>query len=413
MTKRVVITGLGAITSSGDTAAALWESMKAGRHGFSAITRFDTSDFEVKYAAELHGFEPEAHGIPKKEARRMDPFCQYACAAANMAIADAGDFASGLDPFKIGVIVSSGIGGFDTIGEEHAKYMEKGAGRVSVFFIPMMIPNMAGGRIAIDHGFKGDNFCPVSACASSNNAVGEAFRKIKHGYLDAAVAGGTEAAINKLALGGFNNMGALSKSTDIDRVSIPFDKERAGFVMGEGAAVLVLEELGHAKARGARIYAEIVGYGPTDDAFHITGPEPSGGGGARAMRLAMQEAGISPEETVYINAHGTSTELNDKIETLAVKAAFEGHTGKVAMSSTKSMTGHMLGAAGAVEAAICAMALQGQVMPPTANYRVFDPECDLDYVTEGARKADFRYALSNSLGFGGHNATIAFKRWEG
>jgi 3-oxoacyl-[acyl-carrier-protein] synthase II len=409
---RVVITGIGAVTSSGTSAASLWENMKAGRHGFSAITRFDTSDFEVKYAAELHGFKPEEYGIPKKEARRMDLFCQYACAAANMAIEDAGDFAAGLDPFKIGVIVSSGIGGFDTIGEEHAKFFEKGPSRVSVFFIPMMIPNMAGGRIAIDHGYKGDNFCPVSACASSNNAVGEAFRKIKHGYLTAAVAGGAEAAINKLALGGFNNMGALSRAADIDRVSIPFDKERAGFVMGEGSAVLVLEELEHAKARGARIYAEIVGYGPTDDAYHITGPDPSGEGGARAMRLAMEEAGVSSSDNVYINAHGTSTELNDKIETLAVKTAFEGHAGKIAMSSTKSMTGHLLGAAGAVEAAICAMALKEQIMPPTANYRVYDPECDLDYITEGARKADFSFALSNSLGFGGHNATIAFKRWE-
>ncbi len=413
MTKRVVITGLGVVASSGVGADGLWENIKAKKHGFHPITRFDAGDFDVKYAAELQGFNPEEHGMTKKEAKRLDLFCQYSTAAANMAIKDAGAFAEGLDPYRVGVLVASGIGGFDTICDEHAKYLEKGPGRISVFLIPMMIPNMAGGRIAIDHGFKGDNFCPVSACASANNAIGEAFRKIKHGYLDAAVTGGAEAAINRFALGGFNNMGALSKSTDIDRVSIPFDKERGGFVMGEGAAVLILEEMERAKSRGAHIYAEIVGYGATDDAFHITAPDSSGDSGAKAMSFAVAEAGVSPDAVGYVNAHGTSTDLNDKIETNAVKTAFGSHAYKLAMSSTKSMTGHLLGAAGAVEALICAKALEAQILPPTANYKIPDPECDLDYVTEGARAADFAYAISNSLGFGGHNATLAFKRWEG
>ncbi|MCL2033391.1 MAG: beta-ketoacyl-ACP synthase II [Oscillospiraceae bacterium] len=411
--RRVVITGMGAVTSSGIGVDPLWENVKAGKHAFFPIKSFDTSDFEIKYAAEIQNWTPEEQGIPKKEARRQDLFTQYASVAANMAIKDAGGFADGLDPFKIGVIVASGIGGFNTIEEEYAKFLEKGSGRVSVFFIPMMIANMAGGRIALDHGYKGDNFCPVSACASSANAIGEAFRKIKYGSLDAAVTGGSEAAITKFALSGFHNMGALAKGCDINRLSIPFDKERTGFVMGDGAGIVILEDMERAKARGAHIYAEITGYGSTDDAHHITGPDPSAEASAKAMAFAVAEAGIKPEDVDYINAHGTSTELNDKIETAAIKVVFGEHARKLAVSSTKSVTGHLLGAAGAIEAVICAKALEDGILPPTANYKIPDGACDLDYITDGMRKSGAANAISNSLGFGGHNATLAFQKYKG
>lgn len=410
--RRVVITGMGVVSSTGMGTDELWQNIKAGKHGFHAITGFDTTDFEVKYAAEIQGWDPVEQGIPKKEARRMDLFCQYSTVAANMALADSGEFAADLDPFRIGVIVASGIGGFHSIEEEYTKFREKGGDRVSVFFIPMMISNMAGAKIAIDHGYKGENYCPVSACASSSHAVGEAFRKIKYGSLDAAVTGGTEAAITHFAMSGFNNMGALCKSNDPDRLSMPFDKERGGFVMADGAGILVLEELEHAKKRGAHIYAEIVGYGATDDAYHITSPDPGGTGTAKSMEFAVAEAGISLTDVDYINAHGTSTDLNDKYETAAIKLTFGEHAKKLAVSSTKSMTGHLLGAAGAVAAILCAKALEEGILPPTANYKVPDEECDLDYITEGARKADAHYALSNTLGFGGHNATLAFKKYE-
>lgn len=410
--RRVVITGMGVVSSTGMGTDEFWKNIQQGKHGFHAIKSFDTADFGVKYAAEIQDWDPVAMGIPKKEARRMDLFVQYATVAANMAIEDSGDFAAGLDPYRIGVIVGSGIGGFHSIEEEHGKYREKGADRVSVFFIPMMISNMAGGRIAMDHGYRGENYCPVSACASSAHAVGEAFRKVKYGSLDAVVTGGSEAAITHFALGGFNNMGALTRSEDPDRLSIPFDRERSGFVMGEGAAILVLEELEHAKQRGAQIYAEVVGYGATDDAYHITSPDPEGNGSAKAMEFAIQEAGISPEQVDYINAHGTSTELNDKYETAAIKKVFGERAYQIAVSSTKSMTGHMLGAAGAIEAVVCAKALQEGVIPPTAGYCEPDADCDLDYVTAGARRQAIRYALSNSLGFGGHNASLAFGCYE-
>lgn len=411
--RRVVVTGMGVVSSTGMGVQNFWNNIQAGKHGFFPIKGFDASEFDVKYAAEIQDWDPAAMGIPKKEVRRMDRFCQYAAVAANEAVADADGFAGGLDPFRIGVIVSSGIGGFSSIEQEHAKFLEKGPDRISVFFVPMMISNMAGGRIAMDHGFKGDNFCPVSACSSSAHAIGEAFRKIKHGYLDAAVTGGAEAAITLFALGGFNTMGALSRSTDPDRLSIPFDKERSGFVMGDGAGMLVLEDYERAKARGAKIYAELVGYGATDDAYHITSPDPEGAGCSKAMEFAIQEAGVRPEEIDYINAHGTSTELNDKFETNAIKATFGAYAGKLPVSSTKSMTGHLLGAAGAVEAIVCALALRDGVIPPTTGYHVPDEECDLDYVTQGARKAELRYTLSNSLGFGGHNASLAMKKFEG
>ena len=410
--RRVVITGMGAVSSCGMSARGLWESAREGRHGFAEISGFEPGDFPVRIAAEIKGWDPVAMGLNKKEARRMDLFTQYACIAANQAIADSGNFAAGLDPYRIGVLAASGIGGFTTIEEEYAKFLQKGPERVSVFFIPMMISNMAAGRIAMEHGFKGENYCPVSACAAGSHALGEAFRKIKHGYLDACVAGGAEASVTKFAMAGFYNMGALAVGDDPARLSLPFDANRKGFVMGDGAAILILEELERAKKRGANIYAEIVGYGATDDAYHITGPDPNGEGGAKAMALAVEEAGVSPGQVDYINAHGTGTDLNDKIETLAVKSVFGRHAYKLAISSTKGVTGHLLGAAGAAEALITAKALQEETLPPTAGYQTPDPDCDLDYVTQGPRKAAIRYALSNSLGFGGHNATLAFAKYE-
>ncbi|PWL73346.1 MAG: beta-ketoacyl-[acyl-carrier-protein] synthase II [Clostridiales bacterium] len=410
--KRVVITGMGAVTPIGKTPAEFWESLKAGRHGFAPITAFDTSDMDVKIAAEVKDFDPSKY-IDKKEVRRTDRFCQFAVVAALDALEDSGTDLKDLDPYRVGVIVGSGIGGLHTLEAEHTKLMEKGPDRVSVFFIPMMISNMAAGTIAMKTGFKGLNYCPVTACATSSHAIGEAFHAIKHGYLDACITGGSEATITRFSAAGFNNMKALSKSTDPDRASIPFDADRDGFVMGEGGAILVLEELEHAKARGAHIYAEIVGYGATCDAYHMTSPSPEGEAAAHAMKLAMEEAGVVPEEVGYLNAHGTSTGLNDKYETKAVKLAFGEAAEKLAVSSTKSMTGHLLGAAGAVESIACALALEEGVIPPTIGYQKPDPECDLDYVTEGARKVDFRFALSNSLGFGGHNATLCLKKYEG
>ena len=411
--RRVVITGMGAVTSSGMDEQTLWERVLEGRHSFSRIDQFDTTDFPVKFAAEIKDWDPTAFGVNKKEARRMDRFNQFASAAAFGAVKDAGDFASGLDPFRIGVIFGSGVGGFKTFEQEHEKFLEKGPAKVSVFFVPMIITNMASGRIAMDHGFKGENYCPVSACASAAHAIGEAFRKIKHGYLDACVTGGADATITKFAMAGFSNMGALNTGENPDRLSLPFDAQRGGFVMGEGGGALILEELEYAKGRGARIYAEVLGYGATDDAFHITGPDPDGAGGARAMACALEEAGLAPQQVGYINAHGTGTDLNDKIETMAIKTVFGDHAYKLAVSSTKSVTGHLFGAAGAIEAIVSAKALLEGKLPPTAGYKVPDPECDLDYITQGARTADISFAISNSLGFGGHNATVAFGKYDG
>ena len=410
--RRVVITGMGAITPVGKTVEEFWASLKAGRHGIAPITAFDTSAVPVKLAAEVKDFDPTLY-IEKKEARRMDRFCQFAVGAALDALKDSKTDFGDLDPYRVGVIIGSGIGGLRTMETEYSKLLEKGPDRVSVFFIPMMISNMAAGSIAMKTGFKGINFCPVTACATSTHAVGEAFRAIKHGYLDACVTGGSEATITKFAVAGFNNMTALSRSTDPDRASIPFDAQRDGFVIGEGGAVLILEELEHAKARGAEIYAEVVGYGATCDAYHITSPAPNGEAAAKAMSLAIEEAGLKPDEIDYVNAHGTSTSLNDKYETGAIKIALGEAAEKVAVSSTKSMTGHLLGAAGAVESIACALALKEGIIPPTIGYQNADPECDLDYVTEGARKADIKAAISNSLGFGGHNATLCFKKYEG
>ena len=410
--RRVVITGLGALTPVGLSMDDTWTSIQAGRHGFARITAFDPTELGVEIGAELKGFDPQNFGISKKEARRMDRFCQLAVAASHMAMEDVGTRFEDLDPYRIGVIIGSGIGGFATIHQEHSKYIEKGPSKVSVFFIPMIITNMAAGMVSMEYKFKGANFCTVTACASGAHAIGEAFRSIKYGYLDAAIAGGAEAAAAEFAMAGFHNMGALSVGSDPDRASIPFDKERHGFVLGEGAGILVLEEYEHAVKRGAKIYAELVGYGATGDAYHITSPDPEGMGGAKAMEFAIQEAGIRPEQVDYINAHGTSTGLNDSTETKAIKIALGEHAYHTAVSSTKSMTGHLLGAAGAVEAAITALSLRDGIIPATIGYRVPDPACDLDYVTEGARRKDIRYALSNSLGFGGHNAALCLRKFD-
>lgn len=409
---RVVITGMGAISPIGTNIDDFFNNIKNGNHGIAPITNFSVpEESAVKLAAEVKDFDALKY-FDKKELRRTDKYCQYAVAAAAQAIENCNTKFEDLDPFRIGVIVGSGIGGFQTIEQEYSKFLEKGGNRVSVFFVPMMISNMAAGTISMKYGFKGINFAPVTACATSSHAIGEAFHAIKHGYIDACVTGGSEAAITEFAIAGFNNMKALSHSQDPDRASIPFDKERNGFIMGEGGAILVLEELEHAKKRGARIYAEIVGYGATGDAYHMTSPDPDGLGAAKAMELAYTEAGVSSDKIEYINAHGTSTGLNDKYETIAIKKAFGDNAKNIAISSTKSMTGHLLGAAGAIEAIVCAKSLEEGVIPATVGYKVFDEDCDLDYVTDGMRTKNIKYAISNSLGFGGHNASLCFKKYD-
>jgi 3-oxoacyl-[acyl-carrier-protein] synthase II len=408
--RRVVITGMGVVTPVGSTLDSFWESIRAGRHGIARIDNMDMEGQKVSLAAQVKDFDPENY-IEKKEARRMDLYTQYAVAAAKMAIEDCGTELRDLDEYRVGVIIGSGIGGFNTLADNHEKFVLKGPNRVSALMIPLMIANMAAGAVAMRYGYKGVNYATVTACASSGHALGEAFHAIRDGYADAVIAGGAEATVMPFALAAFANMTALSRSDDPDRASIPFDAERDGFVMGDGAGILVLETLEHAKARGAKIYAEIAGYGATSDAYHITSPDPEGKGAEKAMEFAVKDAGLVPADIGYINAHGTSTKPNDLCETRAVRALFGEKTPP--MSSTKSMTGHMLGAAGAVEAAVCALALRDGVLPPTVGYKVPDPECDLDYVIGGARKADIKAALSNSLGFGGHNASLCFKKYEG
>lgn len=410
--KRVVITGMGVVSPVGNDMEQFWSNIKAGKHGISTITKFDASDCNVKVAAEVKDFDP-LKTFEKKELRRTDLYTQYAVDSTMQALQDAGTDLKDLDPFRVGVIVGSGIGGFISTEAEHKKFLEKGGKRVSPFYIPMMIANMAAGTIAIKTGFKGVNYAPVTACATSSHAVGEAFRNIKHGYLDACIAGGSEATITEFCISSFDNMKALSRSENPDRASIPFDKERDGFILGEGSGILVLEELEHAKARGAKIYAEIVGYGATGDAYHMTSPDPDGEGAAKGMQLAYEEAGLNADDVDYINAHGTSTPLNEKYETIAIKKALGGHGKEVLVSSTKSMTGHLLGAAGAVEAIICAKALEEGAVPPTVGYQVPDEECDLNLVTGETKTADIEVALSNSLGFGGHNATLCLKKYKG
>ena len=409
--RRVVITGLGAVTPVGLTADESWQAVKNGVCGIAPITQFDPTGMKVQLAAEVKGFDPVNY-MTRPESKHMARFTQFAVACAKEALADAAFDAQQADLDRCGVIISSGIGGLSITEAEHDKGKEKGWDRVSPFYIPMGICNMAAGQVAITSGFRGMCTCPVTACAGGTNAVGDAFHFIRDGYADAMLCGGTEAAVTPLAIGGFSSMKALSQNPDPDRASIPFDKERAGFVLGEGAGMLLLEELDHALARNAKIYAEIVGYGVTCDAYHMTAPLPDGAGGAKAMAMALRDGGVKPEEVDYINAHGTSTHLNDAGETSAVKTVFGEHAYKLAMSSTKSMTGHMLGAAGAVEALFTALSLRDGFAPATIHYQVPDEECDLDVVPNEGRRMDIRYAMSNSLGFGGHNGSLLLKKWE-
>ena len=409
--RRVVITGLGAVTPVGLTASESWQAVKDGVCGIAPITQFDPTGMKVRLAAEVKGFDP-ANYMTKPEAKHMDRFTQFAVACAKEALADAAFDPAQADLDRCGVIISSGIGGLSITESEHDRGKEKGWDRVSPFYIPMGICNMAAGQVAILSGFRGMCTCPVTACAGGTNAVGDAFHYIRDGYADAMLCGGTEASVTPLAIGGFTSMKALTQAEDPARASIPFDAERSGFVLGEGAGMLLLEELGHALARGARIYAEITGYGATCDAYHMTAPRPDGSGGAKAMAIALADGGAAPEDVDYINAHGTSTHLNDAGETAAVKTVFGEHAYKLAMSSTKSMTGHMLGAAGAVEAIFTALSLHDGFLPATIHYQVPDPACDLDVVPNQGRSADVRYTMSNSLGFGGHNGCLLMKKWE-
>ena len=418
MSRRVVITGLGAVTPLGTGVKKFWDGIKENKLGISFIGEdmFDTERTGVKIAGLVRDFneadyyDKEGY-FDKKEAKRMDTFTKYALVAAREALADAGTVFNDLDPYRVGVLVGSGIGGMDLTVAEHNKYIEKGPNRVSAFYIPMMISNMAAGTISMKTGFRGANFDISTACASGSHSIGEAFRKIKDGYLDACVAGGTESSRHEFTFGAFANMKALTKSGDLTRASIPFDKERSGFVLGEGSGIVILEEYEHAKARGAKIYAELAGYGETCDGYHMTSPMPSGEAAAKGMMLAMEEAGIKPSDVDYINAHGTSTGLNDKYETAAIKLAFgEEEARRVKISSTKSMIGHLLGAAGAVEAVVCAKSIQEGLIHATVGYKVPDEACDLDYCGNGNIEQEVRAVLSNSLGFGGHNATLCFKK---
>jgi 3-oxoacyl-[acyl-carrier-protein] synthase II len=407
--RRVVITGMGVISPVGSNLETFWNNIKAGRYGIAPIKNLDMTGQKATLAAQVRDFNPDDY-IDRYESHRMDPCTRFAVAASKLAVKDCGTDFSDVDPYRVGVIIGSGIGGLQTLEANHTKFINRGPNRISPLMIPLMISNIAGAYVAMEHGFKGVNYCTVSACASSGHAIGEAMHSIRHGYSDAVIAGGAEATVSPFAIAAFTNMMALCTADDPDRASIPFDAERSGFVMGEGAGTLVLEEYEHAKARGARIYAGVAGYGATGDAYHITTPAPDGEGAQKSMEFAIKDAGLTTDDIGYINAHGTSTQPNDKCETVAVKNLFGSRAKKVPMSSTKSMTGHLLGAAGAVEAIICALSLRDGVIPPTANYKVPDPECDLDYVTEGARTADITAALSNSLGFGGHNASICFKK---
>ncbi len=410
--KRVVVTGIGAITPIGNNSRVFWESIKKGVCGVDTITRFDTEDFKCKIAAEVKDFDP-ADYIDKKEARRMDMYSQFALIAASEAVENSGLDMEKEDAWRIGVITGSGVGGIETTTDQTQDLLEKGPSRVSPFFVPMMISNMAAAHIAIKYGMRGVNYNVVSACASGTNALGEAFKKIQDGTCDVIVAGGSEASITPLSFAGFCNMKALStRNDDPKTASRPFDKDRDGFVMGEGAGFMVLEELEHAINRGANIICEFAGYGATDDAYHITSPMPNGEGGAKAMEFAIKDAKITPQDVDYINAHGTSTKYNDSFETAAIKTVFGEHAKKLCVSSTKSMTGHLLGAAGGIEAIVCAKAIEEDFIPATINYTTPDEECDLDYVPNVGRQTVVNCAISNSLGFGGHNATIVLKKYK-
>ncbi len=411
MKRRVVITGMGALSPIGNTAEEMWQSVLDGVCGIDRITHFDTTDFRVKLAGEVKNLDTDRF-FSKKDFKFNDRFTQFARIAAKQAVTDAGLDLKNINQQRMGVIIGSGIGGIETIESARTNLAQRGPARVSPYFIPMALVNLAAGSVAIDLGAKGCCAAVVTACAAGTNAIGEAFHKIRDGSQDIMVAGGTEAAITPLAIAGFQAMRALHMGDDPSRASIPFDADRSGFVMGEGAGVLILEEYTHARARGAKIYGEIVGYGSTCDAFHVTAPAEDGSGGAQAMADAIADAGLQPQDIDYINAHGTSTPLNDKTETKAVKTAFGSHAAQLMVSSTKSNTGHLLGASGAVEAIITLKALQQGIVPATINYKNPDPACDLDIVANSCRQADIRYGMSNSLGFGGHNASIILKKWE-
>jgi 3-oxoacyl-[acyl-carrier-protein] synthase II len=409
--RRVVVTGIGAVTPLGNDAGTTWNNIIEGVSGIGPVTRLNADDFPAKVAAEVKEFNVE-NFIDKKDARKMDRFTHYAVAASLMAVKDSALEITDENAPRVGVWIGSGIGGMETFEQQHETFMNRGYRRVSPFFVPMMIPDMATGQVSITLGARGFNSCTVTACATGTNSIGDAFKVIQRGDADVMVTGGAEAPITKMSFAGFCANTALSTNQDPQKASRPFDKDRDGFVMGEGAGIVVLEDLEHALARGAKIYAEIVGYGATGDAYHITAPAPEGEGGARAMKMALDDAGLAPEEVGYINAHGTSTEYNDKYETMAIKSVFGEHSYKLAVSSTKSMTGHLLGAAGGIEAIFTILALKEGILPPTINLETPDPDCDLDYVPNNARKQQINAAISNSLGFGGHNATIAFRKYD-
>jgi len=409
--RRVVVTGQGVMCPLGTDVEEFWKRLIAGESGIGPVTRFDTTGFDTRFAGEVRDFHPERY-MDRKDIRRADLFVQFAVAASAEAVKQAAIRDGAVDPDRFGVIVGSGIGGIATFEEQHRTLLEKGPGRVSPFFIPMMISDMASGQVSIVFGAKGPNYCTVSACSSGAHAIGEALRIIQGNEADVMITGGAEAPVTPVSFAGFCSMKAMSTRNDEPtRASRPFDSQRDGFVMGEGAGILILEELEHAKRRGARILAEVVGYGATGDAHHMTAPAPEGEGAARAMRAAIHDSCHPAESFGYVNAHGTSTPLNDKFETQAIKSVFGEHARKIAVSSTKSMTGHLLGAAGGLETIICVLALERQILPPTINYENPDPDCDLDYVPNKARSVDLRTALSNSLGFGGHNVTLALSRY--
>jgi len=411
--RRVVVTGIGLLSPVGNDTASTWRGLLDGVSGSDFITQFDTTNFPVKFGCELKGFDPLSY-MDRKEAKRTDVFIQLALAASVQAMTDAGLQEGGYDPENTGVIIGSGIGGLKIFEAQHDVYRERGPGKISAFFIPMFIPDMAAGMVSIRFNAKGPNYATVSACATSAHAIGDAYRTIQYGDADIMITGGSEAAITPMAIGGFANMKTLSERNDEPKTaSRPFDKERDGFVMGEGAGVVILEELEHARNRGARIYGELVGYGATGDAFHITQPAPDGEGAQRSMRRALRDAGIAPSDVQYINAHGTSTPYNDLNETRAIKAVFGDHAPHLLISSTKSMTGHTLGAAGGIEFAVCVLAVRDGMVPPTINYRTPDPECDLDYVPNEARPVEgLEVALSNAMGLGGHNGCVLLGRAE-
>lgn len=408
---RVVVTGMGAITPIGNDVESFWNGLKEKKVGIGPITYFDTAEYKAKLAAQVKEFDPKQY-IDPKAARRMETFSQYAVAAAKQALEDAGIDMTKEDPYRVGVCVSSGIGSLQAVEREYKKLLEKGPGRVNPLLVPLMISNMAAGNVSIQFGLKGKSINVVTACATGTHSIGEAMRSIQHGEAEVMVAGGAESSITPIGVAGFTALTALSASEDPMRASIPFDKERSGFVMGEGAGVVVLESLEHAKARGAKIYAELAGYGATSDAFHITSPAEDGSGAAMAMKFAMDDAGVKPEEIDYINAHGTGTHHNDLFETLAIKTALGDHARQVKISSTKSMVGHLLGAAGGVEFIACVKSIEDGFVHATAGLLVDDPECDLDYVKGDGIPMEVRCAISNSLGFGGHNASLLVKRFE-